>query len=52
LPPRPGRSGRRPRCLWRAPRRTWRVPDELIGEVARAAGEMLALRDLAQGLER
>jgi hypothetical protein len=27
------------------------VPDELIGDVARAAGEMLALRDLAQGFE-
>jgi hypothetical protein len=28
------------------------VPDELIGEVARAAAEVLALRDLAQGFER
>ena len=27
------------------------VPDELIGDVARAAGELLAVRDLAQGLE-
>jgi hypothetical protein len=27
------------------------VPDELIGDVARAAGEMLALPDLAQGFE-
>ena len=27
------------------------VPDELIGAVARAAGEMLAIRDLARHLE-
>jgi hypothetical protein len=27
------------------------VPDELIGDVARAAGEMLATRDLARRLE-
>ena len=27
------------------------LPDELIGEVARAAGEMLAMRDLAEPLE-
>jgi hypothetical protein len=27
------------------------VPDELIGDVARKAGSMLAIRDLAQGLD-
>jgi hypothetical protein len=27
------------------------VPDELIGDLARAAGEMLAIRDLADGFE-
>jgi hypothetical protein len=27
------------------------VPDELIGDIARAAGEALAIRDLADGLD-
>jgi hypothetical protein len=27
------------------------VPDELIGDVASAAGTLLAIRDLAQGLD-